>query len=85
MEAKIHLVAFSKYISVYFLRQSPGKMSLQNELPPSREKENAGYESSNESEDLSASFENTADIEIGPSLQKEKPVDINDTNFILMV
>jgi len=64
---------------------SPGKMSLQNELPPSREKENAGYESSNESEDLSASFENTADIEIGPSLQKEKPVDINDTNFILMV
>lgn len=60
-------------------------MSLQNELPPSREKENAGYESSNESEDLSASFENTADIEIDPSLQKEKPVDINDTNFILMV
>ena len=61
-------------------------MSLQNELPPSRDEENAGYESSDQSEDLSASYENTADNEIGPSPQKEKPVDIiDDTNFIFMV
>lgn len=60
-------------------------MSLQSELSPSKEEENAGYESSNDSEDLSASFENTADNEIGPSEQKEKPIDIDDTNFIFVV
>ena len=60
-------------------------MSLQNELPPSRDEDNAGYESSNESEDLSVEFENIANNVIGPSPQKEKPVDIDDTNFILVV
>lgn len=52
--------------------------------PPSRDEENAGYESS-ESEDLSASIENTADNEIGPTLSKEKPLDIDDTNFIFVI
>ena len=60
-------------------------MSLQNELPPSRDEENAGYESFDASEDLSSSFENTADNEIGPSVPKEKPLDIDDTNFIFVV
>ena len=54
--------------------------------PPSRDEENAGYESSDESEDLSASFENTAaDNEIGPSPAKEKPLNIDDTDFIFVV
>ena len=75
----------NKYISVYFLRQSPGKRSQQNELSPSRDEENAGYESSDGSEDMSASFENTADNEIGPPPQKEKPVDIDDTDFMWVV
>ena len=52
---------------------------------PSRDEENAGYESSDESEDLSASIENTADNEIDPSLPKEKPLDIDDTNFIFEI
>lgn len=67
------------YLCLFFLQQSPDKMS-----PPSRDEENAGYEGS-ESEDLSASIENTADNEIGPTLSKEKPLDINDTNFIFVI
>ena len=57
-------------------------MSLQNERVTSGDEENAGYESSNESEDLSA----TAGDEIEyPSPTKELPLDIQDNNFIWVV
>lgn len=61
-------------------------MSLQNEIPPSGDEENAGYESSSDSEDLPASFEKTVEDEIDHHFpSKEPPLDIEDTNFIWVV
>lgn len=56
-------------------------MSLQNEIT-SGDEENAGYESSNESEDLSATAGDEIDY---PSPTKETPLHIQDDSSIWVV
>lgn len=70
------------FIFVYFFWQTPSKVSQQNELPHSGDEENAGYESSDESENFSVSFGDTAgNLEVDlSSPARERPAAVDDIN-----